>query len=330
MRRPCGFASLACLLLLTSLTPLTAGEKEDGFESIFDGKTLDGWDGNPKLWHIEDGAITGQTTKDNPTKGNTFIIWTGGETADFELKLQYRIIGGNSGIQYRSFRLKDGADKWRIGGYQGDFEAGDTYSGILYGEKFRGILARRGDKTVVSRTDGKVKVTTVGSVGDTKEIQAKIKKEDWNDYHIIAKGFHFVHKINGVLTIDCTDNDEKERRASGILALQLHAGPPMKVQFRNIRIKHSKPANKSAKLDVKKKGRKTARKVVLIAGVKSHGYGAHEHKAGCMLLAEALNASGLSIEEIGRHTSELQSRRNLVCRLLLEKKKTTQKKTPTP
>jgi hypothetical protein len=238
------------LLLLTSLTPLAAGEKDDGFESIFDGKTLDGWDGNPKLWHIEDGAITGHTTKDNPTKGNTFLIWTGGETADFELKLQYRIIGGNSGIQYRSFRLKNGADKWRIGGYQGDFEAGDTYSGILYGEQFRGILAKRGDKTVVSRTGGKVKVTIVGSVGDTKEIQAKIKKEDWNDYHITARGFHFVHRINGVLTIDCTDNDEKERRASGVLALQLHAGPPMKVQFRNIRIK---PAKKSAQLDVKKK-----------------------------------------------------------------------------
>ncbi|MBT4864991.1 MAG: DUF1080 domain-containing protein, partial [Planctomycetaceae bacterium] len=255
----------------------------------------DGWDGNPKFWHVEDGTITGQTTKDNPTKGNTFIIWRG-ETADFELKLQYRIIDGNSGIQYRSFRLKNGADKWRIGGYQGDFEAGDTYSGILYGEQFRGILAKRGDKTVLSRTDGKFKVTTVGSVGDTKEIQAKIKKEDWNDYHITAKGFHFIHRINGVTTIDCTDNDEKQRRASGILALQLHAGPPMKVQFRNIRIKRTKPAKKAAKLDLKKKDRKVTRKVVLIAGVKSHGYGAHEHKAGCILLAEALNASGLPIE----------------------------------
>jgi len=294
MRHPRRFTAFACLLLFSSLTPLAAGEKEDGFESIFDGKTLDGWDGNPELWHIEDGTITGQTTKEKPTKGNTFLIWRKGTTADFELKLQYKIIGGNSGIQYRSFEVEN--NKWVVGGYQGDFEAGDTYSGILYGERFRGILAKRGDKTVLSRTDGKFKVTTVGSVGDTKKIQSKIKKEDWNDYHITAKGFHFTHKINGVLTIDCTDNDEKQRRASGILALQLHAGPPMKVQFRNIRIKRSKPARKSTKLDLKKKDRKVTRKVVLIAGVKSHGYGAHEHRAGCMLLAEALNASGLPVE----------------------------------
>ena len=128
-------AIVTSLTLLISLLGSGSSHAQDtGFVSIFDGKTLEGWDGNPKFWKVQDGAITGQTTKENPTKGNTFIIWRGGETSNFELKLEYKIINGNSGIQYRSFLLKNGADKWRIGGYQADFEAGNTYSGILYGE----------------------------------------------------------------------------------------------------------------------------------------------------------------------------------------------------
>jgi hypothetical protein len=126
------------------LFPAVALADDAGFIPIFDGKTLEGWDGNPAFWRVEDGAITGQTTKDNPTQGNTFIIWRQGALDDFELKLEYRIIGGNSGIQYRSFEKPDDPEwkRWVIGGYQADFEAGDTYSGILYGERFRGVLAR--------------------------------------------------------------------------------------------------------------------------------------------------------------------------------------------
>ncbi len=220
-------------LLVTLSASLLADDK--GFKSIFDGESLQDWDGNQKFWRVEDGAITGQTTKDKPTKGNTFIIWRGGKLANFELKLQYRIIGGNSGIQYRSFEVKD--SKWVVGGYQADFEAGNKYSGILYGEKFRGVLSLRGDKTVLSRKDGKFVKEVVGKTGNSAEIQSKIKKEDWNDYHIIAKDFHFVHKINGVVTCECTDEDKDQRRESGILALQLHQGPPMKVQFKDIKLK---------------------------------------------------------------------------------------------
>jgi hypothetical protein len=197
-------------VMLAAMTFLLAGTlraEEGEWKTIFDGKTLEGWDGNPNFWSVEDGAITGQTTPDNPTKGNTFIIWRDGKLKDFELELEYKIIGGNSGIQYRSFEVPN--QKWVIGGYQGDFEAGKTYSGILYGEKFRGILCKRGEKTELVREDGKFQVKNVGSVGDTDEIQSKIKHEDWNTYRIVAKGFTFEHFINGVKTAECTDNDEK-------------------------------------------------------------------------------------------------------------------------
>ena len=208
---------------------------EKGFEKIFDGKTLKGWNGNPKFWSVKDGAITGQTTKENPTKGNTFIVWEG-NTGNFDLRLDYKIIGGNSGIQYRSFKA-DGPDEWRIGGYQADFEAGDTYSGICYGERFRGILSLRGKKTTLTvGDDGKLK-KEVEEFAKDADIAKAIKKEDWNSYRIVARNFNLTHYINDVKTTQVVDRDIKTRRADGLLALQLHAGPPMTVQFKNIRIK---------------------------------------------------------------------------------------------
>lgn len=213
---------------------MLAGHSEEGFVSLFDGKTLKGWDGNPKFWSVQDGAITGMTTKENPTKGNTFIIWREGQLGDFELHLKIKIIGGNTGIQYRS---KDQGD-WIVSGYQADFEAGETFSGILYDEKGRGILARRGEKTRITLdSDSKHHVQLVGSLGDSEAIQSIIKQGQWNDYTIIARGYNFTHLINGRVTAQVSDLDKAHRDASGILAFQLHAGPPMKVQFKDIRIK---------------------------------------------------------------------------------------------
>jgi hypothetical protein len=126
---------------------------------------------------------------------------------------------------------------WVVGGYQADMEHGSTYSGILYEEKGRGILANRGEKVVISAT-GEKKVG--GSVGNAAEIEASIKKGGWNDYVIIAKGNHLIHKINGRVTIDVTDEQESKAAKSGILALQLHAGTPMVVQFKDVRIKDLK------------------------------------------------------------------------------------------
>lgn len=213
-----------------------AAKDEAGFTSLFDGKTLNNWEGNPRFWSVRDGAITGQTTADNPTRGNTFLVYKGGDVSDFELRFEYKIVGGNSGVQYRS-KLLDPAT-WRVGGYQGDFEAGKTFSGILYDEAAvaggRGIMANRGE-SVTYGADGKDrKVEKLPMT--SAQLQEAIRNEDWNQYTIIADGNHLIHKINGNTTAECIDQSDKALK-SGVLALQLHAGPPMTVQFRNIRIK---------------------------------------------------------------------------------------------
>jgi hypothetical protein len=228
----------------------TSQQSGDGFTILFNGRDLTGWRGNPDLWSVKDGAITGITPADPANAGkstlkhNTFLIYTNGEVADFELRLSYRIVAGNSGIQYRSKELPPGEFGPIVSGYQADFEAGKTYSGILYEERARGILAQRGQKTSVKPGDadakgkkGKAKVDVTGEVGKSEDIQAKIKSEDWNDYVVIAKGNHLQHFINGMQTVDVTDEDAANAAKSGILALQIHQGPPMTVQFKNVRIK---------------------------------------------------------------------------------------------
>lgn len=226
-------------LRLTSLVTLVAtllcsvAQADDGFEKIFDGKTLDGWKGNDAFWSVRDGAITGQTTAENPTKGNTFLIWQSGEVGDFELRLKFRIEGGNSGIQYRS------ADKGNhvVHGYQADIDSTLNYMGILYEEGGRGILALRGKKVEVTDSGEKKEL---GATVPEKEILDSIKKGDWNEYVVIAKGNQIIQKINGHTTVELTDNQTDKAKASGILALQLHAGPPMFVQFKDIELKKLK------------------------------------------------------------------------------------------
>ena len=233
-----GSAVLAAAILAAA--PLPAQDVEPGFNSLFNGKDLSGWAGRTNHWSVEDGAITGVTTADNPAKGNNFIIAksTDGDQRlivdDFELRFSYKFSSdwGNSGLQYRS---KDFGN-FVVGGYQADFEVGLTFSGILYEERMtRGIMAQRGEQ-VVWGADGKKKV--VGKTDKTSaEIQAAIQKNGWNDYVIIAKGNHLQHFINGKQTVDVVDEQAAKAAKSGILALQLHAGPPMQSQFKNLRIK---------------------------------------------------------------------------------------------
>jgi putative heme-binding domain-containing protein len=217
---------------------------EPGFKKLFNGHDLAGWAGRPGHWSVQDGAITGKSTKERPAKGNNFLIAKSGDknlvVGDFELRFSYRITAdndrgfANSGVQYRSNDLGN----FVVAGYQADFEAGPMFSGILYDEAGgaggRGIMAQRGE-LVTWTAEGKKTVT--GRLGSSAEIQAKIKPNDWNDYVIIAEGNRLQHFINGVQTVGVVDETEGKRLASGVLALQLHAGLPMTVQFKDIRIK---------------------------------------------------------------------------------------------
>lgn len=223
---------LTTLAFLTTLA--SAGETQ-----LFNGKDLTGWEGDPKFWSVQDGAITGASTAENTVPHNTFIVWKGGEPSDFTLTLKYKTTPGddkkytNSGIQYRS-KVID-AEKFIVGGYQADFEYADKWSGILYEEKGRGILAKRGEQVTIKQGEkpNKPKIEVTGQTGDPAEIQAAISKDDWNDYKIVAKGNNVKQYINGKLTVDVTD-ETAEAPKSGVIAFQMHQGPPMKVQFKDI------------------------------------------------------------------------------------------------
>ena len=219
----------------SALALVQAGEK-----SLFNGKDLTGWTGQPGFWSVQDGAITGRTTVEHPAKQNTFLIWEG-KAGDFELSFKYRIVDangeskgfGNSGVQYRS-KVVDPSYSV-VSGYQADMECGKNYSGILYEEKGRGILAKRGQKVVIheGKSPKKPKIEVVGETEPSDEIQAAIKPAQWNDYKIIAKGNVLQHFINGKLSVHVTDNTAVAAK-SGVIALQLHQGKPMTVQFKDI------------------------------------------------------------------------------------------------
>ena len=231
---------LPILLTLAAATLVQAEDKQ-----LFNGKDLTGWKGVPEFWSVQDGCITGKTTTEQMVKENTFLIWQDGEVGDFELTLKYKITDlngesnafGNSGVQYRSTVVKP--EYFVVAGYQADFECGKTYSGILYEEKGRGILAKRGQTVIVRDGEDpkKPKIEVTGEIAPTDEIQAAIHPADWNDYKIIAKGGHLQHSINGRLTVDVSDETSVGAK-SGVLALQLHKGPTgMTVQFKDMILK---------------------------------------------------------------------------------------------
>jgi hypothetical protein len=204
-----------------------------GFEAIFDGKTLQGWDGDSACWRVENGEIIGESTAEKPLKANTFLIWRGGQPKDFELKLEYRINSTNSGIQYRSVELPD-VGKWVLKGYQADIDFQNTYTGQLYEERGRGFLALRGQMTHLQ--PGKKREIAKLRSGD--ELKGVIKVNDWNQFHIIARGNVLTHILNGQLMAEVIDDDAAGRAMSGLIGFQMHVGPPMKVEFRNIWLKN--------------------------------------------------------------------------------------------
>lgn len=205
-----------------------------GFVQIFDGKSLAGWEGEAGFWRVEDGVLTGETTEEKKLAKNTFIIWRAGTTADFEFKAEFRLTeGANSGVQYRSTNLAD-VGPYVLKGYQADIDGKSNYTGMLYEERGRGFVAPRGQFSRMAE-GGVPKV--IGSPGDSESLKSVIKVADWNQIHIIAKGNILIHVINGRVMSLCVDEDTKGRASEGLLGLQLHVGPPMKVEFRNILLK---------------------------------------------------------------------------------------------
>jgi len=212
------------------------------WQYIFNGKDLTGWDGDPTLWSVKDGAIHGRTTAENPIKSNTFCVYRGQKFKDFELKLQFRLENHNSGVQYRSKEI----EKWRIAGYQADILEDDKLIGFLYHEGGRGWLVNVGDFMVI---DGQGNKKVISHVNDPKALieAGHFKEKDWNEYHIVCQGNHIAHYLNGYQTIELLDNDRvtdpsdpKDTKGSareGVLAFQLHAGPPMVVEFKDVRVK---------------------------------------------------------------------------------------------
>lgn len=235
-------------------TALSAEEvvtQEADFVPIFNGKTLENWEGDPNYWRVENNSIVGEVTPDKPLKKNTFLIYKDNQLGDFELKAEFRIAkDGNSGINYRS-ELLDSVP-FALRGYQADIDGQNRYTGQNYEERKRTTLAYRGEKAVISsqehpNEEGSLQANVqhnawqsrevVASLGASDELKEKIKPEEWNTCHLVIKGNRLQHYINGVLMSDVVDKDEVNRKLSGYLGVQVHVGPPMKVEYRNILLK---------------------------------------------------------------------------------------------
>ncbi len=225
MLRPFATTVLAVALVATATIACAADPV-----SLFDGKSLDGWKGRADLWSVKDGEIVGRTTAEDPIKQNTFLIWQGDAPEDFELRISYWIDGGNGGIQYRSKVVNE--DEFVVGGYQADIESTNQYTGINYEERGRGILATRGQRVTIDATGEK----QVENFGNAAEIAKGFVKDGWNHYRVVAKGNRLQHYINDQLTSEVIDQQTEKAAKDGVIALQLHVGPPMVIRFKDLSI----------------------------------------------------------------------------------------------
>jgi hypothetical protein len=248
----CFMKTIALLIGLLSLGIATSRADETEFKSLFNGTDLTGWDGDAKFWRVENGALVGQTTADNKAPHNTFLIYRGGEFGNFEMRYKFKCEGFNSGMQYRSIDKGDHV----MSGMQADFEArchpdkkdpskpmADITSGMYFEELGRGFMGQRGEAVIVRANPEKPKkpnIEKIGTVGDFVELEKVIKRDDWNDYTIIANGNFSIHIINGHVMSIGIDEDEKNFRKSGLIGLQLHAGPPMRIDVKDVKIRELK------------------------------------------------------------------------------------------
>jgi len=224
--RACLFSILFSLIPASS--PILAAADNDGFVEMFNGRNLEGWEGKPGWWRVEDGAITSESTPEKPCPTAHYLMWRGGLPADFDLRLEFKLVGGNSGIQFRSRELPE----FDTSGYQADIEDGEQWTGCLF-EHTRGGVAMRGENVVIA-PDGK---KTVTALGDPEQLLKQVRRHDWNSYRIVARGSEITLEINGTVMARVVDRQEGVAAKAGVIALQMHPGPPMKVQFRNLRIK---------------------------------------------------------------------------------------------
>lgn len=217
--------------------PQRLTSEEPGFVSIFDGRTLEGWEGDATYWRVEDGVLVGEVKPETLLRSNTFIIWQGGEPADFELKLEYRISAdGNSGINYRSAVVPNAvtpANRYAMRGYQCDIDGLNRYTGNNYEERGRLFLAVRGQMTRVTGLRPPMILSTLAAEEELRNVAAL----DWNEAHLIARGNLLIHAINGRVMSVVIDDDASHRPERGRIGFQVHVGPPMKVEFRQIRLK---------------------------------------------------------------------------------------------
>ncbi|HEY6167585.1 MAG TPA: DUF1080 domain-containing protein [Verrucomicrobiae bacterium] len=219
---------LSTLIALSSLVAAPLFAADDGFKPIFNGKDLTGWDGNPKNWSVQDGCLTGVTTDAEVLPYNQFLIWRGGTVKNFEIRAKIKQAGNNSGIQYRSKELKD-VGQWSVGGYQCDVHPAAANNAMLYEEKGRGIVAQNGQSVIIDPQGQKWLVAQHEPV--------KVEVAEWNEYSVIAQGNKLTHKLNGQVTAEVVDHQADKRAVEGILALQIHRGPAMKVQIKDIMLK---------------------------------------------------------------------------------------------
>jgi hypothetical protein len=228
--------------------------KEGKWIRIFDGKSLKNWEGDPTYWRVENGNLVGVVTPETLLKRNSFIIWRGGTVKDFELRVQFRVTkNGNSGVNYRSEELK--GLPYALVGYQADIDGYDAKccTGMNYEERRRTTVAKRGQKVElppVPAGDSMAKyiknnaylLTIVkDSLGTAKAMSDVVKEPgEWNDYRILAVGNHLQHFLNGVLVCDVTDNDPVNSRSGGLIGVQVHVGPPMKIEYRDFMLRNIK------------------------------------------------------------------------------------------
>ncbi len=217
------------LLLAVQAGAAGANAGQDGFVPMFNGKDLTGWEGAPGWWEVRAGVLVAESTPSKPCKQSHYLYWKGGQPADFEMRCQWRLSGAaNSGVQFRS----ETRPNWDTWGYQADLDSAGVYTGCLYQHE-RGLVAERGQKVVIAR-DGR---KTVTRFGDAAELLRTVRKGDWNEYRILAQGPHLKLWLNDVLMCEVEDYEPRLALPKGIIALQMHQGPPMKAEFRNLRIR---------------------------------------------------------------------------------------------